>query len=245
MTALPRKSLEQTVGLLRSMERSVNADDVRQFLLSYLKDFGVEYFFAGTIPTPGMTARQQQGHVLLASYPDEWQRRYFSRGYLYRDPIVRSVCSSTESFIWSDIRGRSQDAGETRVLDEAADCGIGAGFTVPMLTLDGSSGGFSFAGERLETSLDDRRALILIANFAFAHLLLLNERPVARPVALAPRERESLQWAAEGKTDWEIGELMGISEHGADRHLRAARRKLGTYNRTHAVALAMRLGLIS
>lgn len=71
MTALTRKSLEQTVGLLRSLERSVNADDVRQMLLSYLKDFGVEYFFAGTIPTPGMTARQQQGHVLLASYPEE------------------------------------------------------------------------------------------------------------------------------------------------------------------------------
>lgn len=242
---MSRKTLDQTMDFLRAVGRTANSDDVRRLLLSALGDYGVEYFFAGTIPNPGMTSRQQRGHLLLGSYPDEWQKRYFSRGYVYKDPIVQAVCSGTTPFAWSDVLARCDEAASRRVLLEAADCGIADGFTVPVLTLEGNTGGFSFAGARLEVSETDRRTLNLIANFAFGHLLLMHEQPSSLTLALAPRERETLQWAAEGKSDWEIGELMGISEHGADRHLRSARRKLGTYNRTHAVAQALRLGLIN
>jgi Bacterial regulatory proteins, luxR family len=41
--------------------------------------------------------------------------------------------------------------------------------------------------------------------------------------------------ASEGKDDWEIGEVMSISEHGADKHMRSVRVKLGVINRTQAV----------
>ncbi|MGB8900143.1 MAG: helix-turn-helix domain-containing protein [Methylocella sp.] len=54
-----------------------------------------------------------------------------------------------------------------------------------------------------------------------------------------------MQWAAEGKNDWEIGEVMSISEHGADKHMRSVRAKLGAINRTQAVAEAIRRGLIA
>ncbi|MFC6050645.1 response regulator transcription factor, partial [Methylobacterium hispanicum] len=65
------------------------------------------------------------------------------------------------------------------------------------------------------------------------------------PVRLTPREREALQWAAAGKSEWEIGTLMAISEHGAEKHLRSVHRKLGAGSRTHAVAEALRRGLIT
>jgi LuxR family transcriptional regulator, quorum-sensing system regulator BjaR1 len=62
---------------------------------------------------------------------------------------------------------------------------------------------------------------------------------------LSARESEALQWASEGKNDWEIGEIMNISEHGADKHMRSARSKLGAINRAQAVAEAIRRGLIT
>ncbi|MBA3727555.1 MAG: helix-turn-helix transcriptional regulator, partial [Armatimonadetes bacterium] len=65
------------------------------------------------------------------------------------------------------------------------------------------------------------------------------------PINLTAREREALQWAAEGKGDWEIGEVMNISEHGADKPMRSIRVKLGAINRTQAVAEAIRRGLIA
>jgi LuxR family quorum sensing-dependent transcriptional regulator len=61
---------------------------------------------------------------------------------------------------------------------------------------------------------------------------------------LTRREQEALQWAAEGKNEGEIGEIMNISEHGVDKHMRSVRQKLGTRSRTHAVAEAIRRGLI-
>ena len=51
--------------------------------------------------------------------------------------------------------------------------------------------------------------------------------------------------ASEGKNDWEIGEIMNISEHGADKHMRSARSKLGAINHAQAVAEAIRRGLIT
>lgn len=87
---------------------------------------------------------------------------------------------------------------------------------------------------------------MLIANYAISRAIMLKqEGETPRSIVLTAREREALQWAAEGKNDWEIGEIMNISEHGADKHMRSVRMKLGAINRTQAVAEALRRGLIS
>jgi len=54
--------------------------------------------------------------------------------------------------------------------------------------------------------------------------------------ALTRREEDSLMFVAEGKTDWEIGAIFGISETTARFHVDNARKKLGAANRAHAVA---------
>jgi len=72
----------------------------------------------------------------------------------------------------------------------------------------------------------------------------LPEKRAVTGITLSKREHEVLQWAAEGKTEWEIGLILGLSEHTADKFIRSARLKLHAANRTHAVAQAMRLGLI-
>lgn len=53
---------------------------------------------------------------------------------------------------------------------------------------------------------------------------------------LTPRERDSMLFVAEGKTDWEIATIFGVSETTARFHVDNARRKLGAVNRAHAVA---------
>jgi len=56
--------------------------------------------------------------------------------------------------------------------------------------------------------------------------------------ALAPRERETLTWAARGKTFTEIGEILGLSRRTVEFHLDSARRKLGVPTRTQALVKA-------
>ena len=60
-----------------------------------------------------------------------------------------------------------------------------------------------------------------------------------RPAKLTPRESEVLRWVANGKSAWEIGEILQITKRTVDEHVHTAVRKLGAANRTHAVAIAL------
>lgn len=62
---------------------------------------------------------------------------------------------------------------------------------------------------------------------------------------LTPREREVLELASYGLTSFEIGKRLSIAERTAIAHLAKATSKLGASNRTSAVALALRCGLIA
>ena len=62
---------------------------------------------------------------------------------------------------------------------------------------------------------------------------------------LTAREAEVLTWVARGKSAWEIGEILHIAKRTVDEHVQTAVRKLGAVNRTHAVAIAVRDGIIS
>jgi DNA-binding CsgD family transcriptional regulator len=55
-------------------------------------------------------------------------------------------------------------------------------------------------------------------------------------VLLSPREFECLEWAARGKTAWEIGRILGISRRTAAFHLDNAKAKLGVGTICQAVA---------
>ena len=62
--------------------------------------------------------------------------------------------------------------------------------------------------------------------------------------SLTPRELEALRWTMEGKTAWEVGAILGISERTAVLHVNNAMHKLGCVNKHPAVLKALRLGLI-
>lgn len=53
---------------------------------------------------------------------------------------------------------------------------------------------------------------------------------------LTPRERDCMAFVSEGKSDWEISVILGISQSTAKFHVDNARRKLGAVNRAQAVA---------
>jgi DNA-binding CsgD family transcriptional regulator len=62
--------------------------------------------------------------------------------------------------------------------------------------------------------------------------------------SLTPRELECLRWTMEGKTAWEVGGIVGITERTAGLHINNATHKLGCANKHQAVLKALRLGLI-
>jgi len=74
--------------------------------------------------------------------------------------------------------------------------------------------------------------------------ILLPASAKAETPALTPRELETLRWTMEGKTAWEVANVLGISERTAVLHANNAMHKLDCVNKHQAVLKALRLGLI-
>jgi LuxR family quorum sensing-dependent transcriptional regulator len=237
---MSRRGLDETLAFIEAIDRCGSADAVSQTVLSIIKPMGFTQVFAGIIPTPGMSAQQQIANVVLHHWPEQWSQRYFSQGYLFDDPAIQRVTSSIDPFLWSELADDRPSA--KRIMGEAKEFHLGFGFTVPMLTLDGQSAGFSIASDRGELPPHYRGRLQLLAMYAFARALSLADMPPK--VKLTPREADVLRWIAEGKSDWEIGMILRISEHTVDKMARQVRAKFNATNRTQAVALALRHGII-
>ena len=62
--------------------------------------------------------------------------------------------------------------------------------------------------------------------------------------SLTPRQEEVLHLLAEGKSNLEIAESIFISEGTVKAHVRAILRKLGARDRTQAIMVAMKRGLV-
>ena len=61
---------------------------------------------------------------------------------------------------------------------------------------------------------------------------------------LSTGERNVLLWCGNGKTSFEISRILGLSEHTVNHYIAAAVKKLDATNRTHAIAKAIKFGLI-
>jgi len=231
--------------LLKALDRASSLPEVVATVRGHLAGFGIEVVIAGLLPAPSAMRAFDRSFVVMENVPHAWQRRYIDRHYAMHDPIVAETLHRRQGFGWRDEDvGLASSAPAARIMAEAAEVGLRDGYTVPLTTIEGELGGMSFVGSHLEIAPEHRGMLTLVASYAFGQALLVRSQGSDRPVVLSPRERETLQWAAEGKTDWEIGEIMGISEHGVDSHLRCVRAKLGTRNRAQAVAEGLRRGLI-
>ncbi|WP_271595994.1 MULTISPECIES: helix-turn-helix transcriptional regulator [unclassified Bradyrhizobium] len=63
-------------------------------------------------------------------------------------------------------------------------------------------------------------------------------------VVLSEREKQCLRWIEQGKSSWEIGVILNVSENTVNFHVKNAMRKLETTSRTQCVVKARRLGLL-
>jgi DNA-binding CsgD family transcriptional regulator len=77
-------------------------------------------------------------------------------------------------------------------------------------------------------------ALMMLTHMAHLKLSVL-PMPVARP-ALGPRQREVLEWIADGKTLQDVAVLTGLSLSSVEKHLRRAREHLEVETTAQAVA---------
>ncbi len=236
---------------LRMLTNVVTPEQLSRELCRVLDKLGVEHWvYAINLPL----VNERQNQYTLGDYPLPWVERYLECDYLKIDPVVAHCHDNSTPFLWSEAQLRARCAVDphhqlvNRMFEEAHAFGLGAGVSVPLHGPGACWGLMSFAGPRSRAAEIERRLPELLTIAHYAHEAA---RPFARSRAcittpeLTRRERECLHWAAEGKTSWEVGRLLGVSERTAIYHLQNAAKKLEVSGRQAAVARAISLGLIS
>lgn len=184
--------------------------------------------------------------AVALNYPVEWQRRYFHQNYQRIDPIVKLTPAIAHPFLWSDLAKRYRFTRRQKSLfNEARDIGLRSGASVPLHGPWGRVAVVSFASDTDHIDptplLGQLNALAAQFHVAFSRL---TQPDIGMPIELSQRERECLSWIAQGKSSWDIGTILSISEFTVRFHIKRAMRKLETTSRTVAVVKAIQLGLI-
>jgi DNA-binding CsgD family transcriptional regulator len=208
-------------------------------LHDFLSRSGIEYFaFAAAKRTAAGAAWSLTGgrpHL-------DWMKRYFEEDYARCDPVLAVLGRSVERVSWRSVYARpGLSPRQQQMKYEMAGFGIGDGITI---ALPGSETRTAlFSGFRIDP---DRRASVALHAAALFTQQRLGKLAgeTAPAAALSAREAECLCWAAQGKTDWEIGEILKLSESTVHWYIESAKRKLGVSTRIQAVVGAFYRGAI-
>ncbi len=238
---------DRTLAYIGDLQKAETPDEVCEKLIDVTSAFGLTALMAGTVPSPGTPKGKQKDHVLLCDWPVEWLQRYVDRNYVDQDPVVSRMKQLQAPFQWRDATEEIKvGRGREVVMGDAGEFKLNDGLAFPLVTLDGQIVMVSLGGEQIEMSGLEFGMISLVATYAIGRAMQLangTDRTIEH-VELTPRERECLKWAAAGKSEWEISQILGISEHTSEKHLLNAKYKLGAVNRVQAVAEAIRRGYI-
>lgn len=182
----------------------------------------------------------------LIAHDAEFLRAHSESPAFDADPVRSRARQQPRPFVWSLDWHRRSD-GLAPLVAAFEERGIDAGFLVPIYGPMGLRGTVGFAGSARELADDRTQAFLFMLSLqAFDRVqdLATPKRAQGPKVTLAPREIECLHWTAAGKTSWEIGEILSLSERTVESYLKTAALKLGAVTRTQAVAAAIRQGLI-
>lgn len=230
-----------------AMERASSSDELRVEMDKFAREMGFEHFaYALTITAPSLKPQQ----YIINGYPPEWVERYLARGYFKIDPLVHHAQRSTLPAIWTDQMFHDGKAA-AEFWEEATHFGLQSGISFAVHEQPGVTGIFSIGRDKqLDLQGIDLAALVGRAQMFASllhHAVVRIDLPKLLPeqnTPLTARERECLKWAADGKTAWEIGQILSIAERTAVFHVNNVIQKLGASNKTQAIVRAVALKLI-
>lgn len=192
--------------------------------------------------------------TVVTSAPTGWVAKYANNNYFKIDPLFQEDAPYFRSDVSGLVQDLKRDAGKSKAIAEmfrdADKHGLGnMHIAVSARSQKGISGCslFSFQID----DLADRDEFIaglrsrLLSMSATLHDRFCGGRALNASVSLlTQRELDCLRWAANGKTDGEISDILSIARWTVVTYLQNAKIKLNCSNRTSAVATALALGII-
>ena len=233
----------RALDFVDAIEASTSRDCVISQFERMIGDLGFHGYIMAGIPGSGQSLAQT---TIANGWPREWFDIYNRSNLWASDPIPRHCLNMLNPFEWKDATyDRESDPAAHDVMTRARDFQFDQGYCIP-IHYDDATGAVSIAGERPYLDAESKSALHLVGVFAHGRLRALSRGIVPTCTRkLSPIEAEVLRWAARGKTAWETGQILRLSERNVRWHLEEAQRKLMTNNKTATVAVALVKGEIS
>ena len=219
--------------------RGATIDDVRTQFAIEISEFGYDSSARGAFlptnssPTP---------HFYFLNWPADWLDLYIKNNFADNDPVVAEGRRRIGPFTWREARAaRPHSRLEDAMWDATIERGWTDGFVAPIHGPGGYYGLVVLAGRERPMTAELRYHLYMLCFRAHERCRELSGAPasVAGEAPLTARELECMRWVAAGKTDWEIGAIVGLSPLTVKSHVNEARRKLGAKTRSQAVARLM------
>ncbi len=186
--------------------------------------------------------------LLLSNYPLGWCRRYEEANYLSLDPTVLHGRRSQTPLVWTDGVFESTP----RLWHEARSFGLRVGWAQSSLDGFGVGGMLTLARSSepisQEELVENEMQMRWLAHLAHVSLVERLKRKLPTNGDCCPltsRETEVLKWTADGKSCQDIADILSVSKHTVDFHVKNAVVKLNAGNKTAAVVRAAMMGMLN
>ena len=204
-----------------------------------------------TVSASAIVDRPDTGSEFVAVHntPAAFEQTFENLNIGRRDPVMQHCKRHTVPIVWG--QKTYLDQGSIDLWDVQAQYGYRNGIAMALHLPEGRH--FFLGVDRAQPLPADRIELTrLVADLQLfavhaqdtAMRVLISEALQPERPALTPRELDVLRWTMDGKTAWEVGQLLNIAERTTVQHLQNAMKKLQCNSKHQAVLKALRLGLI-
>ncbi|HWF58850.1 MAG TPA: LuxR family transcriptional regulator [Nitrospira sp.] len=246
--ALSKSGCRNFLEVLHYAMQAETPEQVRDVLVLFQNHFSFTRALGGLARLGPNQTFAGFSHVVNASYPDEWLYLYWKNGFADVDPVFKSALKSPGTQHWREIYRHMSSEKEHEFLATARQFGLCDGITTG--SVDPACGVATFCSFASEQALDAKQMVPLVEYAGYyIHMALLRAAPKSAPQTarcvkeLSAREVTILNWMKNGKTNWEIGKILGVSERTIRFHIESIFSKLEVTSRSQAVATAIEHGL--
>ena len=233
-------------GGFMSVLKARNKEEFRDEVVRFTQQLGFETVSAMTVIDHSVGKTQ---FITVDNTPQDYADTFANPSLGKRDPVMQHCRRQSLPIIWDQSTYVASGAGD--IWEQQAHFGYSTGIAMALHLPEGRH--FQLGVDRdqplpsdtsqLQRIVADLQLFAVHAQEAALRLLVPEPLQPETP-SLTPRELEALRWTMEGKTAWEVGAILGISERTAVLHANNAMHKLGCVNKHQAVVKALRLGLI-
>ena len=228
------------IDFFTGLNNAVNMQDVLDVALKTIKPFGFDFCgWRSKLPLP----LSRRKFSTLRANEDKVSEQE-DNGFYDEAPVAKHCALSTEPISW---RGTTEDPTflqAPHLIEEYYGSGHFGGWAQSIIE---SKNNFSMLLVDSSVILEQKdidHVDLKMQFVAIAVLSKMNQFRLQHNVKLSVREKEVLRWCGDGKTAWEISQILNLSQSTINFHMRSAMFKLDAPNKTNAVVKAICLDLL-